>query len=726
MTDRISLALVFHNHQPVGNFGWVIADVYERAYRPMLDALDRHPAVRVGLHYTGPLLDWMRAERPDFLDRLAALVARGQVELLGGGYYEPVLASLPERDRVAQLNRMADEIERIGGRRPAGAWLAERVWEPALPTSIVDSGYNWTIVDDAHFLAAGLDDRELWGPYTTEDQGRRLSVFGSDKRLRYGIPFGRVEDLIGHLVENATPGGDRLGFMGDDGEKFGAWPDTFEHCWGPDGWVERFFAAIEAEPVIETITPTDWLEHHPPIGRIYLPTSSYSEMGEWALPADQGQAFATAVRAAEAEGAWSARWLRGGFWRNFQVKYREVNDLHKRMLRASNAVATMPSGPTADLARDHLHQGQSNDCYWHGLFGGIYIPHMRLATHEHLIAAADLADHVEGRSDATTLTGLVDTDLDGIDEVLVSTTGQVAVIDPAEGGGLGTWDIRAVRHALTAVMRRRPEAYHARLLEHEAGLARSGASSRSSGTAVAPATIHEVVRSREPGLADHLHYDAYERRSGLVHLLPPGTTATAFADGAAVELGEAVSGAYELVAIEPGRVNLARDVVMLDSSSVVRVGKEFVFGGDRRAPTLDLEVSVEVLGDRPVRFDLAVEWSLTMLGGGANPAAYYRIGDERLTHDSTGVRSGLATIASGNEAIGIELATTVEPAATTWWAPIETISNSEHGFERVCQGSALTFVWPMELAAGERRTVAVRHHIATAVDRSAEELGTLT
>ena len=87
-----------------------------------------------------------------------------------------------------------------------------------------------------------------------------------------------------------------------------------------------------------------------------------------------------------------ARWLRGGFWRNFQVKYREINDLHKQMLRTSRKVAAMPEGPERTSALDHLHRGQSNDCYWHGLFGGIYICHMRLATYEHLIAAEDAAD----------------------------------------------------------------------------------------------------------------------------------------------------------------------------------------------------------------------------------------------------------------------------------------------------------------------------------------------
>ena len=135
MAPSISLALALHNHQPVGNFGWVFAEVYESAYAPMIDALERHPGVRLSLHYTGPLLEWLVAERPDAIHRLRGLADRGQVEILGGGYYEPVLASLPERDRIGQLVRMGDELERLFGHRPQGAWLAERVWEPDLPTT---------------------------------------------------------------------------------------------------------------------------------------------------------------------------------------------------------------------------------------------------------------------------------------------------------------------------------------------------------------------------------------------------------------------------------------------------------------------------------------------------------------------------------------------------------------------------------------------------------------
>ena len=206
----------------------------------------------------------------------------------------------------------------------------------------VRAGYRWTILDDAHFRAAAIPEEDLWGPYTTEDQGHLLRVFGTEQGLRYRIPFRDVDEVIDYLRDHATEAGDRVGMMGDDGEKFGAWPTTWEHCWGERRWVERFFEAIEANgDWLTTTTPSAWLAEHPPIGRVYVPTGSYSEMGEWALPADESLVFSEILHRAQAEHRPEARWLRGAFWRNFQVKYREINDLHKRMLRVSSAVHAM-------------------------------------------------------------------------------------------------------------------------------------------------------------------------------------------------------------------------------------------------------------------------------------------------------------------------------------------------------------------------------------------------
>ncbi len=754
MPPRMSLALAIHNHQPVGNFGWVFADVYEAAYLPMLEAVERHPGVHLSLHYTGALLEWLRAERPAFVARLRALIERGQVELLGGGQYEPVLASLPERDRVGQLTRMADELELMTGTRPRGAWLAERVWEPDVPTSLAAAGYRWTILDDAHFRAAAIPEDALWGAYTTEDQGRLLTVFGTEQGLRYRIPFGEVEDVVAYLRDHASEEVPRLGVMGDDGEKFGAWPTTWEHCWGRGRWVERFFTALEDNAAwLTTVTPSAWLDREQPIGRIYVPTGSYAEMGEWALPPAEGRVFTDVLHRAVEERRPEARWLRGGFWRNFQVRYREINDLHKQMLRASERVDAMPPGPAREAALDHLYRGQSNDCYWHGLFGGIYISHMRLATHEHLIAAEDIAA-VAARTRGERVDGgrLADLDLDGIDEAILAAPGQVVTVKLAEGAGIGDWDIRAARHALTAVMRRRPEAYHHTLLEHERALAgkatggiegaadagdgardggsiegaaspKDGGSSEGGGSSEA-ASIHERVTTKEAGLGARLVYDWHERRSGLVHVFDGGTDPEELASSPSLERGDFVDRPFEVLELSDDRIVTARDGVVRDRSGALlplRVTKDLRLSGGRLDPGLTLTVSVENRGAQRIEAQLGVAWDLTMLGGGGNPAAWHEVAGARSAHDSAGRATSVERVAAGNDHVGLVVETALEPRANVRWWPIETVSNSESGFERIYQGSSTMFIWPLALRPGGRTDVRMTARVAVARDRTAEE-----
>jgi alpha-amylase len=721
---RISLTLVLHNHQPVGNFGFVFEDNYRAAYEPMLAALERHPGVRLGLHYTGPLLDWFKACKPEALERLRALVDRGQVEVLGGGYYEPVLASLREVDRVGQLTRMADEVESLFGRRPVGAWLAERVWEPDVPTSLVKAGYAYTIVDDAHFRAAAIPAERHWGSYSTDDQGYRVIVYGSEQGLRYRIPFRPVDEVIDYLREHATEDGALVGMMGDDGEKFGTWPGTWELCHGKGRWVERFFTALEQNASwLTLLQPSEALRQHPPIGRVYLPTGSYAEMGEWSLPVEARREYTHLLHEAVEQGKPEARWMRGGFWRSFQINYREINDLHKQMLRTSRKVSALRDGRAGAvgetaLARiaDHLYQGQSNDCYWHGLFGGIYLSHMRLATLEHLIAAEDAADRATGARGLSI--EQADFDIDGYDELLISSPGQVVIVKPDEGGGIGSWDVRATRHALASVMRRRPEAYHDTLVAADTGEVEE----QEAGDGAV--SIHDLIKVNEPGISRRLWYDAYERRSALVHLLPPDTTPEQFEQAAFEELGDFVAGAFEVAEVGGDHIVLERVGSFRQGdgmSSALRVRKTFVFGTDRRVPTLDLRVDLANEGEQGIDALLGIEWALNMLGGGGNPSAWYAVGGDRGSFDARRVADRADHVSMGNSYIGVELESRPEPAAAAWWSSIETISVSESGFEGNHQGGCLLWVWPLHLAPGASTTFRLAGLVRSHVDRAEEE-----
>ena len=699
MAKRISLALVVHNHQPIGNFGWVIREVYEKAYEPLIGALERHPRVRLALHYTGPLLDWMEANEPSSLVRLRALVDRSQVEIVGGGMFEPILASLPERDRVGQLVRMRQDLERRFGLAPHGAWLAERVWEPSLPTALVDAGYSYTVLDDNHLRAAAVPEDAMWGTYTTDDQGRRLTIFGTEKGLRYRIPWQPVDDLIAYLRDAATDSGKRLGIMGDDGEKFGGWPGTHELCWGRNGWIEQCFTALEQNSDwLATVTPSEWMAVHPPIGRIYVPTASYVEMTQWALPADEGPVFGRLLAEADQKGSPAARFLRGGMWRNFQARYREINDLHKQMLRVSAMVEAMPAGPARDRAVDHLYRAQSNDCYWHGLFGGIYLVHMRMATLAEMIAAEDLA--VAGGLVAS---GTADFDLDGRDEVLIGSTGQSVLVDVAEGAGIGSWDLRASRVALASVLRRRPEAYHRKLRGAEQ---KSESGQAGEGEASNP---HEDVHAKEKDLARYLVYDDHERRSGLVRIVDP----------AGRELGDFVNGEWHLESASDTEAVLTR----LAPGFFVR--KRVEVGGERLGGWLSVAVEIQNRGLGAFRGALDLEWNLNLMGGGGNPEAYYAADGQETRHDSSGSVPAGTELRMGNRYEGLELCVELDPPADQAWSSVDTVSNSEAGFERVHQGSCLVQRWPLQLAPTEHRTFAVRLRVTQSRDRAAEEAAAL-
>jgi alpha-amylase len=428
-------------------------------------------------------------------------------------------------------------------------------------------------------------------------------------------------------------------------------------------------------------------------------------MGEWALPSDEGLRFAEILHRAVDEGRPEARWLRGGFWRNFQVKYREINDLHKQMLRASEKVAALPHGRARDEAHDHLYRGQSNDCYWHGLFGGIYLSHMRLATLAHLIAAEDLADST-AREAGQPVDGIrrADLDLDGVDELLLTSPGQVVAVKPSEGGGIGAWDVRAVRHALTSVMRRRPEAYHSKLVAFE----EAGGTPATAGVA---ASIHDVVKVREPGLSKRLWYDAYERRSGLVHLLAPDTTPDAFGRAAFSELGDFVERPFEVRSLGTDWVTLGR--IGSVTGTPAEVIKTYRFDGDRSAPRLSLEVSVANRSEARIEAILGLEWAFNMLGGGGNPSAWYEADGVRGAFDAPRVADAVTRVALGNDHLGIAVSADVRPAADAWWSSMETISLSEDGFERNHQGGCLLLAWLLCLEPGEATSTSTTFEVST-------------
>ncbi|MCA9209503.1 MAG: DUF1925 domain-containing protein, partial [Planctomycetales bacterium] len=344
--------LVLHNHQPVGNFEGVIEQAYQDSYLPFLDVFEQYSGINLSLHTSGPLLEWLDANHPDYLDRLAALVAVGRLEIIGGAFYEPILTMLPSRDRIGQIQTYRAWLEHRLEARVRGMWLPERVWEQSLTRDLVDAGVEYAVLDDLHFRNAGMTNEQLDGAFLTDDDGRIMRLFPGSERLRYLIPFASPGETIGYLRQLHETHPNAVAVFGDDGEKFGTWPDTKAHVY-EHGWLRQFFdALLENQSWLRTCTLAEAADECPPRGRVYIPDGSYREMTEWVLPVERHAEYLEVVHAHEHDANWESlrRFLRGGYWRNFRVRYSEANEMYCRMLLVSQRLDRLAkAGQQGDL-----------------------------------------------------------------------------------------------------------------------------------------------------------------------------------------------------------------------------------------------------------------------------------------------------------------------------------------------------------------------------------------
>jgi hypothetical protein len=397
------------------------------------------------LHYSGCLLEWLEANAPDVTGTIQALVDRGQVELMTGGFYEPILAALPARDQVGQIRMLSDHLAARYGADATGMWLTERVWEQDVIPAVVDAGVRYTVVDDTIFHSVGITDDELTGPFVTEHSAKPLLVYAGDRRLRYLIPYKKIERIIEHV----SSGADRLYVYADDGEKFGEWPDTYERVYDT-GWLDSFFAALSKTKDIEMTTLGAHALEAMPRGRVYLPSSSYDEMMTWALPVEARLTVGRARRSlTKKDPDGLLPFVRGAPWRAFLAKYPEVNQLQKRMTLVSDNLHAVGAG---DEATRELYRAQCNCSYWHGAFGGVYLAFMRTALWHHLMRA-------EAALKLDRSIRIVDVDADARDEIVMTAPWGAAVVSTHDARvvELDDWTFGA---NLLAVAARHREAYH--------------------------------------------------------------------------------------------------------------------------------------------------------------------------------------------------------------------------------------------------------------------------
>ena len=674
MSRQVALLLGVHAHQPVGNFDFVMDDAHRRCYQPFLHMMHRFPDFHFSIHISGWLFDYLLKKYPDDIALLRDMVHRGQAELFGAGYTEPVLASIPVADRIGQIERMAECMETSLGQTPQGAWLTERVWEANVVPPLADCGVKYVTVDDYHFLCAGKQNADLDGYFTTEEDGRKLDLYPISEALRYRIPFSPAHEVVGY-IESLAGERDSAAVYFDDIEKFGIWPETYAWVY-ERGWLTQFIEGVLASSVIKPMRYSDYHKQAKTRGVVYLPTTSYIEMNEWTLPAEPAHRYADLVQSIKQQGRYDTDkpFVRGGIWRNFMMRYPESNWMHKRMLQLSARYHALPEKSRTIAMREALYEAQANDAYWHGLFGGLYLPHLRRAVFNAIVKLEGMLDQVAPRPACE----VMDINLNGQDEIVLQNGVLQAIVAGDGSASLCEFDAYVLNHNFGDTLMRQKEHYHSKVTLNQ--------SSQHEGQGVA--NPHERVSFKHEILPEDMVFDANRRTLFREQLYPDEGGKGGY--GIQRHLGYSPSGGGEAKQLSYQREPLNNDAkaafVAQDGAGNIR--KRIALSGNK------LTVEYQFEGGMAGVFETELNVAMPSCDG---PAGCFKTGDHiwggfGQVHHLT----QCPEVALEDEVLGGRFHIDCSHPMTVHSAPCFSVSQSEAGFEKIMQAVTLRLSWPLE------------------------------
>lgn len=371
-----------YNHLPEGLDDLEFEKIYQACYRPFLSALNKFPGIQATLHYSGGLLRRIETIHPEYLMVLEEMSSRRQIELLGGGFYSPILPLIPNSDRLGQIEQMTTFMRKHFGRRPRGCWLAEYAWEPWLASTLQTSGMDYTFLSERQFIDASGDPSSAHSPAITEDLGRCVTVLPV---IDCGNGPENAEDLSKSL-ERA------------EGRAFAALMlpgDRIRDLWNasglesPDLYMEREFSAISRRALeFDMTTPSRYLKACKPDARLYFPGSASERFISASGTPGKTEAKACVRRAI--------------------IRSASASSLHARMMHVHLVIGQLRGDKARKKAAiEELWKAQCGDAYWSARGWGIESPGVREAAYRSLIEA-----ELTTRRKGSFATGILRTDMD--------------------------------------------------------------------------------------------------------------------------------------------------------------------------------------------------------------------------------------------------------------------------------------------------------------------------
>ena len=149
-------------------------------YKAFFSGIQAEEKLPLTLFTGGSFLEWQKGKRQTaYAMLLNEMLSRKQIELLGGGYYQPYFSLLSASDVIGQIELMTSALRTHFEKRPRGLFLAASAWTPSLITSFVRCGMDYCLLDHRFFPPPQTQSNPQLNallPVTVEDKGKTITA----------------------------------------------------------------------------------------------------------------------------------------------------------------------------------------------------------------------------------------------------------------------------------------------------------------------------------------------------------------------------------------------------------------------------------------------------------------------------------------------------------------------------------------------------------------------
>ncbi|MDR1100372.1 MAG: DUF1926 domain-containing protein [Treponema sp.] len=389
---KIKLILGSHKHIPGGAGDDEFTRIYENELMPFIGTLYQFPHIQLVLHYSGAVFHWLDRFHPECTMLIKSMIARKQVEILGGGFYEPLMPLIPQQDKIGQIELLTTYLRKQFEKRPVGCWLPALAWEQNMISSLSACGMAYTFLDEEQFKLAGLQGKELFFPCISEDQGKTIIIFPLSKFLRKEFVQKNAFRALSDMAEKILPGGDLVVSVFLDQVYRRQGQDQ-----APESIFHDFFEDLSrCESFVDFISPDKFFRGLQGLRRAYFPNSLGS-----CLPVEKNAPSQALPR-------------------SFLIDFPEANGIYSKMLFTNTLINQLRGDKSRKhTAREELWKAQGCDVFCPTEKYGIGCSSVRKAAYTALIDAERIC-----REKGKFISSLMnfDFDMDGAGEYLFQDT----------------------------------------------------------------------------------------------------------------------------------------------------------------------------------------------------------------------------------------------------------------------------------------------------------------